>query len=37
MADGYKKGFFGDDTEILFFILIFLCLFYSYGYCGRKY
>ena len=29
MSDG--KGFFGDNSEILFFILVFLILFFGTG------
>lgn len=35
MADGRSYGLFGDNSEVLFFILVFLLLFYNgfgYGY-----
>jgi hypothetical protein len=35
MAEGY--GFFGDDCEILFFIILFLLLFYGRGGYGFGY
>lgn len=37
MSDVYGcGGILGENSEILFFILIFLCLFYNWGSCGRK-
>ncbi|ADU74999.1 hypothetical protein M972_112042 [Acetivibrio thermocellus AD2] len=34
MSEGRGFGFFGDNSEILFFILVFLLLFFNgnYGY-----
>jgi len=29
---GDKRGFFGDNSEILFFIILFLLLFWDTGY-----
>jgi hypothetical protein len=29
---GEKRGFFGDNSEILFFIILFLLLFWDTGY-----
>ncbi len=31
MSDGKCGGFFGDNSEILFFILVFLFLFFGNG------
>ncbi len=34
MADGYK-GIFGDNSEILFFIILFLLLFFNGNLFGK--
>ncbi len=34
MSEGRFDGFLGENSEILFFILVFLILFFNFGFFG---